>query len=125
MCPLSSAVSYGSRAISKKSALLRNLILSGMKWSLNKEYIFMLILFEALYFTVYFISVTPAPPNAQMNIPFIFTSISSLNWGRISLSVVIIFKSMSWVILTNWINLLHQSLAVCMVFFSKIGKAIF
>ena len=101
----SSAVSLGSRIIPKKSILLWSLFLSGMCWSLNKEYtLFMLILFGSLSLIVLVNFVTAASPNAQMNISIIFTSTSSLYWDRISLSFVIIFRSMSRVILTYWMN---------------------
>ena len=50
-------------------------------------------------------------PNAKMNMSLTFTSRSSRNSGNISLSVVILFRSISWVILTYCINLLHHSFA--------------
>ena len=64
----SSAVSLGSRVIPKKSALLCNFFRSGMKWRLNREYCwFILILFGSLSLSVLVISVTAASPSAQMN----------------------------------------------------------
>ena len=50
----SSAVPFGSRIISKKSARIRNLFLSRMKWSRNNDYnLFMFILFGSLSLTVF------------------------------------------------------------------------
>ena len=85
----------------------------------------MLTLFGSLSLTVFVISVTAPSPNAQMNMSFIFTSSSSLKWFKTSSSFFIMVKSMSLVIFTYWLNLLHEKFASRMVFFSEVGEVIF
>ena len=59
--------------------------------------------------------------SAQMNRSFIFTSNFSRFSGMIALSVFMLLKSLSCVILTYWMNLFHHSFASWIDFFSKIG----
>ena len=97
-----------------------------MKWRRNNAYNwFIFILLGSLSLTVLVISVTAASPSAHLKISLIFISSSSLYSANISLSVVIVFESMSCVVLTYCMKRFHHSFASCMVRFSNIGSVIF
>ena len=111
---------------SKKSALLCCIFLTGVKCRRNSVYSLCNgSELGSLSLSVFVISVIAVCPSAQRNMSFI----SDPNWSRycgsISLLLVVVDRSMSYVISIYWTNFRHRKFALVWSFFSNVGMVSF